>query len=60
MKIIIPVIFTIIAIGLMLAALHFSKYKKRTSGCCGGHACGDHPDKTCDEDDSKSCTCEKE
>lgn len=61
MKIIIPVIFTIIAVGLMLAALHFSKYKKGKSGCCGGgDACIEKAAKCCDEDSGKVCTCENE
>ena len=32
-------LFFIGAISLMLAALHFSRYKKRPSGCCGGGHC---------------------
>jgi hypothetical protein len=38
MKILVPIIFTIVAMVLMAAALHFAKYKKRKqSGCCGAH-----------------------
>ncbi len=29
-----------VAIVAMALALHFSKYKKRSSGCCGGAHCG--------------------
>lgn len=35
----ISVVF-IIAFGGMALALHFSKYKKRGSACCGGAHCG--------------------
>jgi len=31
--------FFIFAIGLMLASLHFSQYKKKSEGCCGGGNC---------------------
>ena len=59
MKIIIPIIFTMIAVGLMAAALYFSKYKKGKSGCCGGgDICIDQTAKTCDEDNSKICICD--
>ena len=59
MKLIIPIIFTIIAVGLMLGALHFSKYRKRKSGCCGGgDACLDKAGKTCDENTGKACICD--
>jgi hypothetical protein len=34
-------LFFIGAISLMLAALQFSRYKKRPSGCCGGGHCED-------------------
>jgi hypothetical protein len=31
------------AIGIMAAALHYSKYKRRQSACCGGGHCdSDH------------------
>ncbi len=36
---IIAFLFFIAAISIMLAALHFSQYKKRPSGCCGGGHC---------------------
>lgn len=32
-------LFFVAAFALMLAALHFSQYKKRPSGCCGGGHC---------------------
>ena len=39
---IILALFFLAAFVLMAAALHFSRYKKRPSGCCGGDHC-DHP-----------------
>lgn len=46
LKIIIPIIFTIVALALFAGALHFAKYKKRPSGCCGAHeVCHHHKDK---------------
>jgi len=36
---IIAVSFFLIAISIMILSLHFSKYKKRPSGCCGGGHC---------------------
>ncbi len=32
-------IFFLIAIGLMLLSLHFSRYKQREESCCGGGHC---------------------
>lgn len=32
-------VFFMVAIGLMLTSLHFSKYKKKSEGCCGGGSC---------------------
>ena len=59
MKLIIPIIFTIVAMVIMAAALHFSKYKKRGSGCCGGGTVSaDYTGKTCDENNTKMCICE--
>jgi hypothetical protein len=40
--------FFIVALLLFGFALHFSKYKKRASGCCGGGHCsidGENSDK---------------
>ena len=34
----------VLAFSGMLAALHFSKYKKRASGCCGGGPCSTDQD----------------
>ena len=42
----------------MAAALHFSKYKKRGSGCCGGDLPADYKGKICDKDDTRSCICD--
>jgi len=43
----------------MLAALHFSKYKRGKSGCCGGgDVCIDKTAETCDEDTGKTCICD--
>lgn len=39
MKLVIPILFSVAAMILMAAALHFSKYRKRASGCCGGGTC---------------------
>lgn len=44
------------AISLMLFALHFSQYKKRPSGCCGGGHCGTDLN---DETKVHSCYSEK-
>ena len=42
-KILIPILFTVLAFGLFAAALHFAKYKKRNaSGCCGAHDVCEH------------------
>ena len=43
-KILIPVLFFMVALAGMLAALHFSNYKKRKSGCCGAHKVCNHFD----------------
>ncbi len=32
-------VFFLIAIGIMLLSLHFSKYKQRPSSCCGSGNC---------------------
>lgn len=59
MKLILPIIFAIVAIVFFAAALHFSQYKKRKSGCCGGaDIVAGFTGKTCDEDESNSCICE--
>jgi hypothetical protein len=59
MKLIIPILFTIVAIVFFAFALHISRYKKRKSGCCGGaDIVAGYTGKTCDEDKSKSCICE--
>lgn len=42
MKILIPILFFIVIMLGMLAALHWSKYKKRKSGCCGAHEVCEH------------------
>lgn len=36
---IVAFLFFVLAISIMLMALHFSQYKKRPSGCCGGRHC---------------------
>jgi hypothetical protein len=60
MKLLIPVLFAIVAFVLFAAALHFSQYKKRKSGCCGGAALmAEYTGKTCDKDQSKYCVCEE-
>ena len=41
MQYLIPILFCISLVILMGVALHFSQYKKRTSGCCGGVHCND-------------------
>jgi hypothetical protein len=46
----------ILAFVGMLAALHFSKYRKRTSGCCGGGHCSTDQDS---ENVGHSCYDEK-
>ena len=38
-QVLIVVGFFIAAFALMAVSLHFSKYKKRDSGCCGGGNC---------------------
>lgn len=38
-QIIVVTLFFIIAFSLMAMALHFAKYKKGDSGCCGGGNC---------------------
>ena len=43
---IVVLLFSILALSLMLAALHFSRYKKRPSGCCGGLHCGEKKKKS--------------
>lgn len=59
MKLIIPIIFTIVVIVFFVFALHFSQYKKRKSGCCGGADIdAGYTGKTCDENEGKSCICE--
>lgn len=37
-------LFFVLAFAGMLAALHFSKYRKRASGCCGGGHCSTDQD----------------
>lgn len=37
MKWFIPILFFMLALVGMAAALHFAKYKKRPNGCCGAH-----------------------
>jgi hypothetical protein len=59
MKLIVSIIFAIVAIVFFAAALHFSQYIKRKSGCCGGaDIVAGYTGKTCDEDKSKSCICD--
>jgi len=36
--------FFILAFTMMAIALHFSKYKKRSAGCCGGDNCSTDSD----------------
>jgi len=38
-QIIVVTLFFIAAFSLMALALHFAKYKKSNSGCCGGGHC---------------------
>jgi len=59
MKLIITIIFVVVAIVFFAVALHFSQYKKRKSGCCcGADLTAGYSGKTCGEDESKSCGCE--
>lgn len=62
MNILIPILFCVVAVVIMGAALHFSKYKKRKSGCgCGrGESIDDAGScaKTCDHDAERSCVCD--
>lgn len=58
MKFIIPILFTIIAMVVMAAALHFSRYKKRGSGCCGGDLPADYKGRICDKNDTQVCICD--
>jgi hypothetical protein len=37
-------LFFLVAISLMLVGLHFSQYRKRASGCCGGGHCATDDD----------------
>ena len=60
MKVLILILFAIVAFVLFLAALEFSQYRKRKSGCCGGAAfMAGYTGKTCEEDESKCCICEE-
>jgi hypothetical protein len=43
---------------VMAAALHFSKYKKRGSGCCGGDIPDGYKGKICDKNATQMCICE--
>jgi hypothetical protein len=59
MKVLITILFTIVAIVLFAFALHFAQYRKRKSGCCGGTAItADYTGKTCDEYQNKTCICD--
>jgi hypothetical protein len=59
MKLLIPIIFALTAFVLFIAALQFSRYKKRKSGCCGGAAVVEgYAGKTCDRDENRYCVCE--
>jgi len=49
-------VFFLFAILLMLTSLHFSKYKKKSSGCCGGGHCSVDGG---DENHTHSCYSEK-
>jgi hypothetical protein len=56
MELIVPIVFTIAAIGFFAFALQISRYKKRKSGCCGGaDIAAGYSGKTCEKDGSKSC-----
>ncbi|MBL1213088.1 MAG: hypothetical protein HND52_07015 [Ignavibacteriae bacterium] len=50
-QILIVIGFFIAAFSLMAVSLHFSKYKKRDSGCCGGGNC------STDENGNKVSSC---
>ena len=58
MKVIIPILFSIVAMVVMAAALHFSRYKKRGSGCCGGDVPTGYKGKICDKNETQICICE--
>jgi len=54
----------LVAFGFMWMSLHFSKYKKRNSGCCSstafdqhdhhGYSCGTCPEKDLNQDTIKT------
>ncbi|MCP4216817.1 MAG: hypothetical protein GY765_19355 [bacterium] len=51
MNILIPVVFGIVGFGLFAASLHFARYKRGKSGCCGTNACSVPGGNTCDRHD---------
>ena len=59
-KLLIPILFGIAMIVFFAFSLHFSKYKRRKSGCCGGGAVyAGYTGKTCDEGQDIICICEE-
>lgn len=51
---IIVFVFFLIALGLMLLSLQFSKYKQRSENCCGGGSCSGESSHDPDHKCSKS------
>ena len=47
LKILIVTVFFIVAFSLMAMALHFAKWKKKKSGCCGGGHCDSNGGGSC-------------
>ncbi|MCF8261850.1 MAG: hypothetical protein K9J12_13810 [Melioribacteraceae bacterium] len=39
LQIFVVTVFFVLAFSLMAMALHFAKWKKKASGCCGGGNC---------------------
>ncbi|MCP5050217.1 MAG: hypothetical protein GY940_23830 [bacterium] len=37
MNLIIPILFFMVAVGVTMTVLHFSKFKQRSGDCCGAY-----------------------